>query len=138
MDNCFDLLGLPDSCTQLTQQPDADMSKCVQPTRINERVEGVLFPELPGSDPIQTGPDQATMIRDCKTLSTTGFGNPVTPVSPISTVVILSHPLNPAHPLLTRFGQCGGQGWSGPTQCVAPLCLPGHQPVVLSVLFTVA
>ncbi|TFK21123.1 endoglucanase II [Coprinopsis marcescibilis] len=26
----------------------------------------------------------------------------------------------PAGPLQTQFGQCGGQGYSGPTQCVAP------------------
>ncbi|TFK17758.1 hypothetical protein FA15DRAFT_689917 [Coprinopsis marcescibilis] len=123
MDNCFDLLGLPDSCRQLAQQPDADMNKCVQPTRINERVEGVILPELPGCNPIQNGPGQATMIRDCKALSTTGFGNPVTPVPPISTVVPLppTQPSPPvAGPAQTRFGQCGGQGWSGPTQCVAP------------------
>ena len=39
MDNCFDILGLPESCSVLQQQPDADMNKCLQETRINERVE---------------------------------------------------------------------------------------------------
>ncbi|KAG2017229.1 WSC domain-containing protein, variant 2 [Coprinopsis cinerea AmutBmut pab1-1] len=124
MDNCFDILGLPDSCRQLTQQSDAEMNQCVQQTRINERVEGVYLPELPGCNPVQKGPGMATMVPNCRAISTTIGAPPVvTNPPPVTNPPVVNPPppvTNPGAPLQTRFGQCGGQGWTGPTQCQPP------------------
>ncbi|KAH6880307.1 hypothetical protein BKA70DRAFT_190458 [Coprinopsis sp. MPI-PUGE-AT-0042] len=124
MDNCFDILGLPDSCSVLQQQPDADMNKCLQETRINERVENTWLNELPGCNPVQNGPQEATMVPNCQALSTTGIGGPVVTAPPATTTagpIVTQPPVSqPPGPQQTRYGQCGGQGWTGPTQCQPP------------------
>ncbi|TFK27241.1 hypothetical protein FA15DRAFT_679082 [Coprinopsis marcescibilis] len=72
MDNCFDYFGTPENCPVLTLQTDEEMNKCTKQTSVNEVVEGQYIPELPGCNPLQHGPDPATMIKDCKAISTTG------------------------------------------------------------------
>ncbi|TFK19086.1 hypothetical protein FA15DRAFT_602168 [Coprinopsis marcescibilis] len=122
MDQCTDIGGNPASCRTLAQQSDAEMNQCTMQPVVNERVEGVYLNELPGCNPPQSGPDPATMIRDCKALSYTGTLPPVvTPAPPASTAplpVITPPPTVPGS--VPRFGQCGGQGWTGATQCVSP------------------
>ncbi|TFK22637.1 hypothetical protein FA15DRAFT_688269 [Coprinopsis marcescibilis] len=125
MDQCTDIGGQPASCRALTQLSDAEMNRCSMNTVVNERVEGVWLNELPGCNPPQAGPGKATMIRDCKALSYTGTGPPpvVTPVPPIGNPTQPGPIVTPAPPVpgsIPRFGQCGGQGWTGPTQCAAP------------------
>ncbi|EAU87499.2 hypothetical protein CC1G_11718 [Coprinopsis cinerea okayama7 len=73
MDNCFDYFGWPEACEVLTLQTDEEMDQCVKQTSINEVTEGEWLPELPGCNPIQHGPEPATMVRDCKAISTTGI-----------------------------------------------------------------
>ncbi|TFK18616.1 hypothetical protein FA15DRAFT_602967 [Coprinopsis marcescibilis] len=121
MNTCTDIGGNPTGCRALTTQSDADMNKCTQKPAVNERTEGEYLRELPGCNPIQKGPGTATMIRDCKAIDYTGTGAPpintLPPTTPQPPPV--SSPVNPG-PLQTRFGQCGGSGWSGPTQCQSP------------------
>ncbi|EFI27095.1 hypothetical protein CC1G_15224 [Coprinopsis cinerea okayama7 len=73
MDNCgADILGLPDSCPELTQISDEEMNSCKQEPKVDEVTEGVYLNELPGCNPIQHGPDPATMVPNCSAISTTG------------------------------------------------------------------
>ncbi|TFK26138.1 endoglucanase II [Coprinopsis marcescibilis] len=44
----------------------------------------------------------------------------VTQPPPVTSQPPVVQPPPPAQPLQTQFGQCGGQGWNGPTQCVSP------------------
>ena len=142
MDQCTDINGVPEQCRALTVQSDADMNKCVQPVAINERTEGecksapkllsilsdyFFFPDipaLPGCNPVQPGPAQATPIANCNAITTTGgVGGPIVTSPPISNpgTPPVATPTQPAPgPMQTRYGQCGGQGWSGPTQCTPP------------------
>jgi hypothetical protein len=131
MDNCFDTLGLPDSCRQLTQQSDADMNACKVKTVVNERVEGQPLAALPGCNPIQNGPNPATMVNNCGAVSTTGTGPAPTVSVPTATVptvtvptstqttVVTPVPTAPQGPAVPKYGQCGGIGWTGSTVCVA-------------------
>jgi len=83
MDNCFDTLGLPDSCKTLTQVSDADMNKCTKATVVPEKVEGVLLKSLPGCNPVQNGPGRASVISGCDAVSTTiGAAAVATPTVP--------------------------------------------------------
>jgi len=129
MDTCTDINGVPDQCRALTTQSDAEMNKCVQQPSVNERTEGEYLRALPGCNPIQNGPNPATTIANCAAVSTTGMGGPInTPIitQPITTpnLPITSAP----GPLQTRYGQCGGTGWTGPTQCSPPYaCTPSNQ-----------
>ncbi|TFK27243.1 hypothetical protein FA15DRAFT_666535 [Coprinopsis marcescibilis] len=72
MNKCLDSFGTPERCTELTILSDAEINKCVKKTSINEKVEGGYLAALPGCNPIQAGPNPATMIRDCKAITTTG------------------------------------------------------------------
>ncbi|TFK22636.1 hypothetical protein FA15DRAFT_657391 [Coprinopsis marcescibilis] len=112
MNQCIEFGG---DCPALTRLNDVDINRCRMNTVINERVEGVWLDELPGCNPPQAGPGKAIIIRDCKALSTIG----------IAPVVVTPAPPNPTGTpapsgSVPRFGQCGGQGWTGPTQCVSP------------------
>jgi hypothetical protein len=123
MDSCFDTLGLPESCSTLKQQSDADMNNCKLKTVIDERVEGAVLPSLPGCNPIQNGPGPATMANGCQGIvTTTGTGGAPTATSaPTSatTTVVVPTPSAPAGPTVPKYGQCGGQGWAGATVCAA-------------------
>ncbi|KAJ2922961.1 hypothetical protein H1R20_g14123, partial [Candolleomyces eurysporus] len=61
MDNCQDGFGWPEACTELTVQTDAEINACVQKTSVDEKVEGEYIPRLPGCNPLQYGPEPATM-----------------------------------------------------------------------------
>ncbi|KAF5325985.1 hypothetical protein D9611_000243 [Ephemerocybe angulata] len=129
MDNCFDTLGLPDSCKQLTQQSDADMNNCRVNTVVNERVEDSFLSALPGCNPIQNGPNPATMAAGCGAISTTGTGAAPTQTqtqttttqtqSTTTTTTVVQQPTAPAGPAVPKYGQCGGNGWTGSTTCVS-------------------
>ncbi|RXW21696.1 hypothetical protein EST38_g4146 [Candolleomyces aberdarensis] len=127
MDQCFDTLGLPDSCRTLVQQSDADMNSCTVKSVVNERVEGgAPLATLPGCNPVQNGPSPATMINGCTALSTTGVGGPTATAGPTTTVsvptstqttVVNPQPTAPQGPAVPKYGQCGGNGWTGSTTC---------------------
>ncbi|EAU86359.2 hypothetical protein CC1G_05353 [Coprinopsis cinerea okayama7 len=72
MDKCHDGFGWPEACEELTILSDDDINACKQQPQVDEVVEGEYLPELPGCNPIQAGPGRATMINDCKAISTTG------------------------------------------------------------------
>ncbi|TFK27421.1 hypothetical protein FA15DRAFT_635897 [Coprinopsis marcescibilis] len=78
MDKCLDIGGRPEDCKELTIISDEDMNKCIQRPQVNEKVEGEYIPALPGCNPLQSGPQTATLIRDCTAISTIGFA--ATPV----------------------------------------------------------
>jgi mannan endo-1,4-beta-mannosidase len=50
-----------------------------------------------------------------------GKGPATTVVSPTPTATATPTSTAPASPGQTHWGQCGGQGWSGPTVCLSPL-----------------
>ncbi|KAF6743955.1 WSC domain-containing protein [Ephemerocybe angulata] len=76
MDNCLDYAGHPQDCTELTMQSDEDMYNCRVPSLVDEVVEGKYLPALPGCNPLQTGPDPATIVPGCTAVSTTGIARP--------------------------------------------------------------
>jgi len=59
MDTCTDIGGVPTSCKALTTISDAEMNKCMQAPRVQEKTDGYL-PTLPGCNPVQAGPVTAT------------------------------------------------------------------------------
>ncbi|RXW12938.1 hypothetical protein EST38_g12916 [Candolleomyces aberdarensis] len=71
MDNCFDGFGWPEACTELTVQTDAEVNACVQKALVDEKVEGEYITRLPGCNPLQYGPEPATMVEGCGAVSTT-------------------------------------------------------------------
>ncbi|TFK23865.1 hypothetical protein FA15DRAFT_656355 [Coprinopsis marcescibilis] len=74
MDKCgASILGLPDSCPELTQISDEEMNSCKVPVMVDEITEGQYLDALPGCNPVQQGPDPATMIRSCTAVSTTSL-----------------------------------------------------------------
>lgn len=74
---------------------------------------------LPGCNPIQNGPGQATMVENCTApgaqptatapIPTTTV---VQPTAPTSTTVVVPQPTAPQGPLIPKYGQCGGNGVS--------------------------
>ncbi|KAL2797073.1 glycoside hydrolase [Aspergillus keveii] len=62
---------------------------------------------------IKFGPIGSTFGED------SGPGNPTTTTTQTSTTTTSSATSNPTNQA-QRWGQCGGQGWQGPTQCVSP------------------
>lgn len=133
MDRCTDLSGNPSGCRELTLVSDADMNRCTQQSRVDEVIEGRYLPALPGCNPVQNGPNQATMIDECKTAVSTYIGQPaaptptvVAPSAPTTTTVTQTTPTTvnpgpsaPAGPAVPKYGQCGGNGWTGSTTCVS-------------------
>jgi hypothetical protein len=119
MDQCTDPAGRPDNCHALTVQTDQTINSCSQRAQVNEGVEGLYLPALPGCNPIQNGPAMATPVpsSQCNAVTTTG-GVPAvpTPTQPVPT----QPPPNPQQPTIPKNGQCGGSGWTGGT-----LCAPG-------------
>ncbi|KAF6756323.1 hypothetical protein DFP72DRAFT_283606 [Ephemerocybe angulata] len=128
MDKCNDQSG---ACRELTSIPDEEMNRCTQKARVDEVVEGRYINALPGCNPIQNGPTTATMINQCTTAISTYVGQPNAPApTPTTTVVnpapttstvttVTQVPSQPAGPLIPKYGQCGGNGWTGATQCVS-------------------
>ncbi|KAG2012831.1 hypothetical protein CC2G_009800 [Coprinopsis cinerea AmutBmut pab1-1] len=70
MDTCTNGNGIPTDCKVLTVQGTDAMNKCKQFAKVPEVVEGTYLRELPGCNPIQSGPSSATMIRECNAPST--------------------------------------------------------------------
>lgn len=125
MDNCKDQFGTPEACRELTVLSDAEMNRCTQKAYVNERVEGEYLPALPGCNPIQNGPNPATMPASC---SAPGGSQPTPTVTSTSTVVnptpttttaVTPTPTSPQGPTVPKYGQCGGIGYSGLTTCAA-------------------
>ncbi|KAF6764491.1 hypothetical protein DFP72DRAFT_800096 [Ephemerocybe angulata] len=72
MDNCKDAFGAPETCQDvLTVLTDEEMNSCRKATEIDEKVEGEYISALPGCNPIQNGPEPATMVPNCDAVSTT-------------------------------------------------------------------
>ncbi|EAU92096.2 hypothetical protein CC1G_09617 [Coprinopsis cinerea okayama7 len=72
MDKCgASILGLPDSCPELVQISDEEMNSCKVPVMVDEVTEGEYLEKLPGCNPVQHGPDPATMVPHCDAVSTT-------------------------------------------------------------------
>jgi hypothetical protein len=132
MDRCTDMSGQPNGCRELTIVSDADMNRCTQKVRVDEVVEGRYLNALPGCNPVQNGPGPATMVNQCNAISTY-IGQPAapTPTNPApttvvqptptapTTTVVNPQPTAPAGPLVPKYGQCGGNGWTGATQCAS-------------------
>ena len=114
MDQCTDMGGDPNGCRALTTQTDAQINQCSQPVQVNERITGYLD-ALPGCNPIQNGPNPATMPASCNAISYTGTVAP-TPTPGGTTVVNPTpNPTNtpaPGGPTIPKYGQCGGTGVS--------------------------
>ncbi|KAG2012830.1 WSC domain-containing protein, variant 2 [Coprinopsis cinerea AmutBmut pab1-1] len=70
MDTCTNQNGIPTDCRTLTVQGMNAMNQCKQHAKVPEEVEGTYLRELPGCNPIQSGPASATMIRECSAPST--------------------------------------------------------------------
>ncbi|KAF9523414.1 hypothetical protein CPB83DRAFT_799362 [Crepidotus variabilis] len=136
MDTCNDRGDYPSSCKALTIQTDQEMNSCYQTPRINEVTEGQYIDALPGCNPIQKGPNPATMVSNCQAISTIeNVPAPTQPplvttpnlpsATPLPTTNVPAVPppptsASPIAPLQTHSGQCGGQGWSGASQCQSP------------------
>ncbi|TEB31882.1 hypothetical protein FA13DRAFT_1754676 [Coprinellus micaceus] len=130
MDRCTDLGGNPSGCRELTLVSDADMNRCTQQPRVDEVVEGRYLNAMPGCNPVQNGPNEATMINNCNAVSTY-IGQPAAPTQtsaptvtaappvPTTTTVVNPQPTAPAGPAVPKYGQCGGVGWTGSTACTA-------------------
>ncbi|KAJ3483059.1 hypothetical protein NLJ89_g12097 [Agrocybe chaxingu] len=99
MDTCTDIGGNPPSCRALTVISDAEINRCTQSVQVNERTTGYL-PALPGCNPIQPGPAQATMPASCDAVSTTGgVGGSVPTAPPAPGTTQVPPAPSPCHPL---------------------------------------
>ncbi|KAJ2914852.1 hypothetical protein MD484_g5563, partial [Candolleomyces efflorescens] len=128
MDTCKDQFGTPEACRELTVLSDAEINRCVQKAVVNERVEGEYLSALPGCNPIQNGPSPATMPANCNAGPTMPGSQPtataptttvVAPTPTPTTTVVNPQPTAPQGPAVPKYGQCGGNGWTGSTACVA-------------------
>ncbi|KAF9522950.1 hypothetical protein CPB83DRAFT_899194 [Crepidotus variabilis] len=71
MSNCTGGTGIPWDCPALTLQDMDVMNTCRQAVKVPEVVEGTYLDKLPGCNPIQDGPQSATMAPNCGAVSTT-------------------------------------------------------------------
>ncbi|TEB19699.1 hypothetical protein FA13DRAFT_1801983 [Coprinellus micaceus] len=69
------LSGIPRNCDKLTLQTDDEINKCTQRVRVPELTEGQYLEKLPGCNPLQAGPEPATIVPNCDAVSTT-IGTP--------------------------------------------------------------
>lgn len=61
---CTQQSGLIEDCSaDLELLSDDEMQDCVNPSRVSEETNGWL-PSLPGCNPITSGPDRATPVKD--------------------------------------------------------------------------
>ncbi|KAF5335312.1 hypothetical protein D9611_011759 [Ephemerocybe angulata] len=65
------MTSYPGICEVLTRRSDEEMAKCKIVPRVDEITEGQYIEKLPGCNPIQRGPEPATVISDCGAASTT-------------------------------------------------------------------
>ncbi|KAF9002883.1 hypothetical protein BDQ17DRAFT_1242531 [Cyathus striatus] len=125
MNQCNDFGG---SCPTLKTQSIDAINRCTQRARVNEETEGWIN-ALPGCNPVQPGPAMATVATGCG--ATTVFdpsGGPTgTAAPPGSTASPTASPTTsptaspvPSGAQAAHYAQCGGQGYTGPTQCQAP------------------
>ncbi|KAH6873490.1 hypothetical protein BKA70DRAFT_282788 [Coprinopsis sp. MPI-PUGE-AT-0042] len=70
MDTCTNGNGIPTDCKVLTVQGMNAMNACRQIAKVPEEVEGKYLRELPGCNPLQSGPSSATPIANCNAPST--------------------------------------------------------------------
>ncbi|RXW18155.1 hypothetical protein EST38_g7702 [Candolleomyces aberdarensis] len=70
MDKCTEFNGDPTYCKEITVQSSEEINSCVQPSVVEENIEGYLE-TLPGCNPIQAGPAEATQVPTCNAVSTT-------------------------------------------------------------------
>ncbi|KAI9724661.1 MAG: hypothetical protein M1828_003530 [Chrysothrix sp. TS-e1954] len=66
VDDCTDLSGDMTICKHFSFFTDSQSSSCKVAPAINENVDGP-FKTLPGCNPIQPGPEQATIVQNCPT-----------------------------------------------------------------------
>ncbi|KAG2018822.1 hypothetical protein CC2G_008214 [Coprinopsis cinerea AmutBmut pab1-1] len=103
MEVCTGGDGIPTNCPALTVQDMDSMNQCRQPNKIDEIVEGQYLDKLPGCNPIQEGPEPATMVPNCNAISTTTAApsptHPPEVVIPPWTVCYSGPPPNP-NPLM--------------------------------------
>ena len=90
MDKCTSIRGRPTNCTELKIQTDEEMNACAQAPRVDEKIGAgecelwcrrlfraplmncyAVIEALPGCNPIQQGPEPATLISGCTAVSTT-------------------------------------------------------------------
>ncbi|KAJ2930305.1 hypothetical protein H1R20_g6751, partial [Candolleomyces eurysporus] len=72
MDKCTTIRGRPTDCTELTIQTDEEMNACAQAPRVDEKIgAGEFIEALPGCNPIQQGPEPATLVSGCTAVATT-------------------------------------------------------------------
>ena len=157
MDTCTDMGGVPEQCRALTVLSDSEINRCTQKPVIDEVVEGSCksdftspsFPtifrskaptltsyrayltdlrELPGCNPIQNGPNPATMVNSCSGTAAPTATAPiptttvVVPPNPTTTTVVNPAPTAPQGPAIPKYGQCGGNGVSVRTRLVLLNC----------------
>lgn len=69
-----------------------------------------------------TQPTTSTTIIGPTTSTTTTSSQPTSPTTPTTTITTITSTTTtaPAGPTQTRYGQCGGTGYSGPTTCAPP------------------
>ncbi|KAG2006715.1 hypothetical protein CC2G_014468 [Coprinopsis cinerea AmutBmut pab1-1] len=71
MDVCLGGEGIPTNCPALTVQDMNRMNTCRLPAKVPEITEGQYLDKLPGCNPLQYGPEPATMVPNCDAVSTT-------------------------------------------------------------------
>jgi hypothetical protein len=71
MDACANTDGVPTNCKVLTVQDTDAMNSCKKGVQVPEVAEGQYLEKLPGCNPLQAGPDPATVVPDCNAPSTT-------------------------------------------------------------------
>jgi len=79
MDNCLDVGPHPERCTELTLQTEDQYNSCHVPNLVDEKVEGEYLSTLPGCNPLQAGPEPATLVNGCGAVSTTALHAAATP-----------------------------------------------------------
>ncbi|TFK19846.1 hypothetical protein FA15DRAFT_682808 [Coprinopsis marcescibilis] len=82
MDTCTEFNGVPSYCKTLTIQPDSEINKCTLKPVLQEQIDGFME-RLPGCNPIQDGPRDATMA-ECLP-APTGVAEPAGPAPPAPT-----------------------------------------------------
>ncbi|KAJ3509635.1 hypothetical protein NMY22_g16229 [Coprinellus aureogranulatus] len=81
MDKCTEFNGDPTYCKEFHVQTDDELNSCTLPSVVEERIEGYLE-ALPGCNPLQYGPEDATSVPagKCTAVSTTKVATHPTPV----------------------------------------------------------
>ncbi|EAU80996.2 hypothetical protein CC1G_03172 [Coprinopsis cinerea okayama7 len=102
MDVCTSGDGIPANCPVLTVQSTHDMNTCQQANRVPEVVEDQYLDKLPGCNPIQEGPEPATLIppSECDApFTTVNVPDPTGSQKAIVPPWTVCHPGPETHPL---------------------------------------